>query len=91
MDETESDLLQELKQARADLRQTSSEIKRRLTTDELSLEHRVKQNPAAAILVSAGLGFTIAHASRHTAVFLALLTGAAVGYAIASHDSSRNG
>ncbi|HVB78393.1 MAG TPA: hypothetical protein VNE82_00435 [Candidatus Binataceae bacterium] len=87
MHETESELRRELKQARADLLQTSSEIKRRLTVDELHLEHQVKRNPAASILLSAGLGFMIGRASRHTAALLALLTGVAVGYSLARRES----
>ncbi len=86
MAEMVAELRQELKQARADFHQTSNEIKRRLAVDEFHLERQVKRNPAASILISAGLGFVIGHASRHTAVLLALLTGAALGYSLASRE-----
>lgn len=87
MAETVSELRQELNRARADLRDTSNEIKRRLVYDELRLERQVKENPGASLLIAAGLGFLIGGASRHTAVMLALLTGAVVGYSIAAYES----
>jgi hypothetical protein len=91
MAETVSELRHELNQARADLQQTSSEIKRRLAYDELRLERQVKDNPVASVLIGAGLGFVIGRASRHTAVLLALLTGAAIGYSLASGASGQSG
>lgn len=90
MVETVSELRHELNQARADLQHTSNEIKRRLAHEELRLERQVKENPAASVLIGAGLGFVIGRASRHTAVLLALLTGAAIGYSLAGRES-RNG
>jgi hypothetical protein len=87
---TVSELRHELTQARADFRQTTDEIKRRLATDEPRLKREVEQSPMASILISAGLGFVIGRASRHTAVLLALLTGAAVGYTLASRESHRD-
>lgn len=83
MDETVSELQQQLKQARADFQQTSGEIKRRLAADELRLEHQIKQNPLTSVLVGVGAGFIIGRASRHMAVLLALLTGAMAGYSLA--------
>ncbi len=91
MGETVSELRQELKQARADLRQTSNEIKRRLAAGDLRLERQVERNPMGSILFSAGLGFMMGRASRHTAVLFALLTGAAVGYLLATRESPRDG
>ncbi len=91
MREMESDLRQELSQARAEFQKTSNEIRRRLQTEEPSLERELKRNPAASILASAGLGFMIGHAARHTAVFLSLLTGAGIGYLVVRSESQRNG
>lgn len=90
MAETVSELRHELNQARADLQQTSDEIKRRLAYDELRIERQVKENPVASLLIGAGLGFVIGRSSRHTAVLLALLSGAAIGYSLARRES-RNG
>jgi hypothetical protein len=91
MAETVSELRHQLNQARADLQQTSNEIKRRLAYDEHHLERQVKENPVASILIGAGLGFVIGRASRHTAVLLALLTGTVIGYSLASGEVGRHG
>lgn len=90
MAETVSELRHELNQARADLQQTSNEIKRRLAYDELRLERQVKDNPAASVLIGAGLGFLIGRASRHTAVLLALLAGAVIGYSLTGSPSGQS-
>jgi hypothetical protein len=89
MTETVSELRTELRQARSDLRQTSLELRRRLETYEFSLQEYVRRRPMRSILLSAGLGFMVGHASRHTAVLLALLGGMAAGYAIADARSER--
>jgi hypothetical protein len=91
MTEKVSELRQELRQARADLRQTSDEIRRRLTSDERRLARQVVHNSTASILIAAGLGFVIGRVSRHTAVLLALLTGAVVGYSLASREFEPDG
>ena len=87
MGETVSELRHELNEARADLRETSNEIKRRLIYDELRFERQIRENPGASIVIGAGLGFLIGRASRHTAVMLALVTGAVLGYSIAGRLS----
>jgi hypothetical protein len=81
------ELRKELKQARADFRQTSNEIRRRLAVDEVRLESRIRQSPMKSVAIGVGVGFLIGRASRHMAVLLALLTGAAVGFSLAERPS----
>jgi hypothetical protein len=85
-----SELRAELSQARSDLRQTSLEFKRRLEAYEFRLEGQIRRRPVRSILLTAGLGFVIGRASRHTAVLLALVSGLVAGYAIRDSASERS-
>ena len=97
--DTTIQLRRELDQARDDLRRTALEIRRRFEADQVRLESEVRENPMRSLVLAGALGFVLGRASRHTAVLLALLTGAAVGYSIGSaqragvpaaqHDAAR--
>jgi|GEM_PF-5621296 hypothetical protein len=84
--DTTERLRRELDQARDDFRRTAFEIKRRFEADQVRLESEVRENPMRSLLIAGALGFVLGRASRHSAILLALLTGAAVGYSIACAD-----
>ncbi len=82
--DTTEQLRRELDQARDDFRRTAFEIKRKFEADQVRIESEVRENPMRSLAIAGALGFVLGRASRHTAILLALLTGAAVGYSIAS-------
>lgn len=77
-------LRKELDLAREDFRRTALEIKRKFQADQVRIESEVRENPIRSLAIAGALGFILGRASRHAAILLALLTGAAVGYSIAS-------
>jgi hypothetical protein len=82
--DTTTQLREELDQARNDFRRTAEELRRNLEADHVRMEAEVRRNPVSSMVLAGALGFALGRASRHAAVVLALLTGAAVGYSIAT-------
>jgi hypothetical protein len=82
--DTTAQLREELDQARGDFRRTADELRRDLEVGQLGLDTEVKHNPLASVAAAGALGFLLGRASRPAAVLIAMLTGAAVGYSLAS-------
>lgn len=89
---TATQLREELDEARRDFRQTADEMRRDLSADRRRIEAEVRYNPIKSLAVAGALGFIVGRTSRHTAVLIAMLTGAAIGYAIgtANHPAGHN-
>jgi hypothetical protein len=86
--ETTTQLREELDQARNDFRRTADEIRRNLESSQLRLDADVRHNPLKSVALAGAVGFLLGRASRSTAVLIAMLAGAAVGYSIASKNSA---
>lgn len=82
--DTATQLRQELDQARSDFRSTADEIRRNLESGQLGLDAEVRSNPLKSVAIAGALGFLLGRASRPATVIIAILTGAAVGYSLAT-------
>lgn len=82
--DTTTQLRKEVDQARDDFRRTALEIRHKFEGEQVRLEAEVRHNPLRSMAIAGAVGFVLGRASRHTAVMLALLAGAAVGYSLAT-------
>jgi hypothetical protein len=81
---TTTQLHQELNQARSDFRRTADEIRHNLESGQSGLNAEVRGNPLKSIAIAGALGFFLGRVSRPASVMIAMLTGAVVGYSIAT-------